>query len=419
MPQLKIKNFGPIIDGYKDSDDGFFEVKNLTVFIGEQGSGKSCVAKLYSTLSWLEKKIAQNSEENITKEIFEKQCLDFHKIRAFVKEETQIIYKGEFCTISYGYDDFSIKLRDERDEYTQPKILYVPAERNFCSSVTNPAKVNFLPANLVYFMSDYYDALSNQHEESVLLPLNGYAVEYNNETNDVYVSDKTKNYKIGIQSASSGLQSLIPMYISIRFFINQLSRPLEERFNEFSSEQTNKIRVFSKELLDSQKITEEKLNKVFADIEDSLKNIWKTSSEQKIKKLVDSRFLCIIEEPEQNLFPQSQYEVINALISLIFQEDSNKCFITTHSPYILETINNCLYANDVASKGIDVSKILPKAQHLSYGKVAAYKISDGNIYSIKEDDIKQINPGEIDKCSQIISDIYTKLSDAKYGELGE
>ena len=72
-------------------------------------------------------------------------------------------------------------------------------------------------------------------------------------------------------------------------------------------------------------------------------------------------------------------------------------------------------AHHISSKGIDVSKILTSNYHLSFDNVAAYKITDGKIISIKEDDIKQINPQEIDRCSEIISDVYTKLSDAEYG----
>ena len=33
-----------------------------------------------------------------------------------------------------------------------------------------------------------------------------------------------------------------------------------------------------------------------------------------------------------------------------------------------------------------------------------------------DDDIKQINPAAIDKCSQKITDIFTKLTDIDFGE---
>ena len=51
--ELFIRNFGPITDGSKEP----LKFKRCSVFIGDQGSGKSSVVKLYSTLTWLEKYI--------------------------------------------------------------------------------------------------------------------------------------------------------------------------------------------------------------------------------------------------------------------------------------------------------------------------------------------------------------------------
>jgi len=62
MSKIKIKNFGPIKEGYQDYD-GFMDIKKVTIFIGNQGSGKSTVAKVISTLLWIEK--ANNRENNI------------------------------------------------------------------------------------------------------------------------------------------------------------------------------------------------------------------------------------------------------------------------------------------------------------------------------------------------------------------
>ena len=44
MSKIKIYNFGPIKQGYQDND-GWIDVKKVTLFIGNQGSGKSTSAK--------------------------------------------------------------------------------------------------------------------------------------------------------------------------------------------------------------------------------------------------------------------------------------------------------------------------------------------------------------------------------------
>lgn len=49
----RVKNFGPIRGGLTEND-GWIEVTKVTVFIGNQGSGKSTIAKLISTFAWLE-----------------------------------------------------------------------------------------------------------------------------------------------------------------------------------------------------------------------------------------------------------------------------------------------------------------------------------------------------------------------------
>lgn len=60
MSKIKIKNFWPIINGYKNNDDSdFIDINKVTVFIDPQGSGKSTIAKLVSCFTWLEKSLVK------------------------------------------------------------------------------------------------------------------------------------------------------------------------------------------------------------------------------------------------------------------------------------------------------------------------------------------------------------------------
>ena len=54
MTKIRIKNCDPIISCF-DSGDDFIEFGKYTLFIGDQGTGKSTVAKLISIFSWIEK----------------------------------------------------------------------------------------------------------------------------------------------------------------------------------------------------------------------------------------------------------------------------------------------------------------------------------------------------------------------------
>ena len=95
MSKIKIKNVGPIKDGYK-SNNGFIEFSDLTVFIGNQGSGKSTIAKIFSTMSWIEKALVRGdftgsylSQYNR----FKKQ-LAYQNISNYLNDNSEIEYIG-------------------------------------------------------------------------------------------------------------------------------------------------------------------------------------------------------------------------------------------------------------------------------------------------------------------------------------
>ena len=86
MVKLRIKNFGPIKEIYKDE---YLIINKVSVFIGEQGSGKSTIAKLFSTLSWLEKdffRTPQNAS-NFGSEEFIQYCANQKLSDYFIDEK--------------------------------------------------------------------------------------------------------------------------------------------------------------------------------------------------------------------------------------------------------------------------------------------------------------------------------------------
>src|SRR5271154_2823843 len=88
MSKIRIKNFGPIQEGYNEND-GWIDIKKVTVFIGNQGSGKSTVAKLISTFTWMEKALTRGDYD---KKAFEsedvlKKYLAYHKIENYFRHQ--------------------------------------------------------------------------------------------------------------------------------------------------------------------------------------------------------------------------------------------------------------------------------------------------------------------------------------------
>ncbi len=393
MPKIKIKNFGPIKDGFIESKDGFFDISKLTLFIGDQGTGKSSIAKIISLFSWLEKQ--QHNQSNKINTIYSDELcekyLKFHRIDSFLQPETELSYKTDSSILNYVNGKLNIQSITE--EYVRPKVLYIPAERSFCSAITNPNRVSGMPSNVMDFLSDYYDSVKTQQGKKVLLPLNGYEFRFSENDNSAYISDKSAGYEIKIENASSGLQSVSPMYITIDHYLNQISLPVEKRENELNLFQLAKLKLLT-----------------------TNNNISVIELTKEQKKIINSRLVCIIEEPEQSLFPTSQYELIMNLLMGFSNENDNSLVITTHSPYILETINNIIYADAIKNKGKSVNHFIPSACHISYNNVRAYQIEDGKIHSIMNHEIQQIDSGAIDNCSNLINNIYTKLTDIDFGD---
>ena len=61
-------------------------------------------------------------------------------------------------------------------------------------------------------------------------------------------------------------------------------------------------------------------------------------------------FLNIVEEPEQNLFPASQWEMLKSLLQFNAQGPHNRLILTTHSPYIVSYLSLAVQAHQLHAK---------------------------------------------------------------------
>ena len=95
MAKLRVRNFGPIKDGFSEND-GFIEITPVTVICGNQATGKSTIAKLYSTFVWLEKALKSEkiTEDDITFDEFVNNYLSYHCIKSYISKNSEIDYIG-------------------------------------------------------------------------------------------------------------------------------------------------------------------------------------------------------------------------------------------------------------------------------------------------------------------------------------
>jgi len=113
----------------------------------------------------------------------------------------------------------------------------------------------------------------------------------------------------------------------------------------------------------------------------------------------------VLEEPELNLFPEAQSKLID-FISSKFSTRS-EIIITTHSPYILSSLNNHLFRHQVVAKN-EKKKI--KGLTVDPSQFGAYLIDKGKAKSIFKKDIGLISENEIDNVSEYILNEFEYLN---------
>lgn len=130
--------------------------------------------------------------------------------------------------------------------------------------------------------------------------------------------------------------------------------------------------------------------------------------------LNNKKTFFIIEEPESHLFPDAQ-KLMTEFISLA-KNGGNKVLLTTHSPYILGTINNMLYANRISKKvnKSKVVKIMNRLKWLQFEKLSAYYVESGVIRSCLDKEFESIDNEVIDGVSDVINSDYDRMLELWY-----
>lgn len=418
MPILRIKNFGPIGENEQDKD-GFFTVQiaPVTVFIGETASGKSTAAKLCSIFSWLEKKLKIDSSINLNIEAFKNLCSQ-QEIKDYFLPNTALIYEGDAFIFEY---DERVKIIASEDrtnisDYVLPKIQYVSAARNLLTIlyaiqnskiISGNGTVIDFSSNIPFMVKDlnteYIRALNGFGKGGFKLPIKNTKVFYK----DHYTFIEADKKRIAMSAASSGIQSMTPLLMVSKLLSDEVQKDLFEKLKNTSEDLKNKIRADLQKKHDG---LVEKFNlycmggkqilKHDADIE-TLETI--------IKKYVPSYFINIVEEPEQNLFPETQANVLYTLLEYKNISRDTKLIFSTHSPYILTALNNAIFAYEVFTKtGTTISQ-LPKSRMLPFENVAAYTFENGRVRSIIDKKTHLIDAAQIDNCSIKINDTFDTL----------
>lgn len=351
---IRIRHFGPI------AESGELDIKAVMVFCGQQGSGKSTIAKLISTCSWIEKALARKeiTSKDLTGKSFRERFCGYHYLSSFFKEDTYIHYQGERIELTYKYDSLFLEEKEE-NYYHMPQIMYVPAERNFMVAVEQAEKIRNLPPSLVTMQQVFKKALNAGDYK---IPIDGFSVHYDKLNKITWLHGK--DYRLRLHEAASGLQSVIPLVV-VSIYLSLMVEKGES--HEMSAEELDKLQREVNNILEDKNLTE------------ALRRIL---IERINKRYKNECFLNIVEEPEQNLFPLSQRDVLHKLLTVFNANALNGLIITTHSPYVIDELSLAVKAGTLLKKVTNnnikeaIGRVLPVTSCLTAEQLSVYEIKD-------------------------------------------
>lgn len=414
MEHLTIKNIGPI-----SSVD--ITLNSINVFIGPQSSGKSTLAKIISYCSWVEK----NSILESRNDDFKEKLMSFHNIDdAYFNSNSYLKYESNCCKIEAKGKEFKGKIeitlnKDGNKIFRNHKITYFPAERNFVAAIPSLGKYNEKNNNIISFLYEWYKAKQLYTQENSFtspIPTLGNISYYYEKDKDIDNITLNNGESIRLQNSSSGLQSIIPLLIVWNYSLNNVFEekrtrsPFEilhlEEKTKFLQEELilalNKIIKSQKEILKEYKnkndIFSKQIHESILQQQEEIANLLGLYSEYHYSHL-------IVEEPEQNLFPETQRDLIYYLLHTLNNGRSNKLVITTHSPYILYALNNCMMGYLVKERLKD-KQISSSKAWVDPNNVSVWEIHDGQLISIQEEKTKTLGKHYFNRNMNSIMDEY-------------
>ncbi len=431
--KIIIKNFGPIKDVEMEIDD-------FTIFIGPQTSGKSTIAKSVFFFLSLRDDMMVSLQKDFDNYILKNELESFRQV---IKSKFYEYWGGANMgsvsnfELKYFYSEkIWIQLIYERPS---EELFIVNFSKDFVSQIHTISHSLNMSSRIVRIFSTSKDLAQKALEKDKVL------TELNNSLNEIFGFDNDLLFipagRSIISTLSEQIQNINPKSLDslTKLFIERInaskgfkgSNDLES-YNlyghlDMENEMVLLLKNLSESILQGSYFYDE-----FEDGGDKIKIsntnyirlLFASSGQQETVWIIQMVLLLIlnkqkvfivIEEPEAHLFPKTQKDILN-LIVLLSNTSDNKIFITTHSPYILTSLNNNIYAYQVGQQHEEkVDKIIDKKLWMNPDKLQAYfvggKDNQGKIRSIIHPELQIIQTEEIDSASSINNEEYDLLFD--------
>jgi predicted ATP-dependent endonuclease of OLD family len=379
MAKLTVKNVGPIREAE-------LEVKKHTVFIGPQGSGKSTLAKLIAILST--RKTQKFSHDTYSD----------YNIHSYITLESKVAFKLDRFNSAINNRGLTYSVLNSAGK-TISQVSVLPENENIPEDW--PRESNEL--------SDFIEQYIPESEipDSIKELLSRFNVNSNKWNQSGAIQEEyIPSERTLLSVLSKSIWSLIKSDIDLPNVILSFASDFERARNKALSISIPFLNV-SYEYRDGNDLLLH--NSGLINLSES------ASGYQSIIPLLlviehqrqQSKRRFIIEEPELNLYPTAQKDLIYSLMSGLQPDVEYKdaeWVITTHSPYVLSSFNTLMLAYKVAQKSdelrTEVEKIIPSRCWINPDEFAAYYVDNGTVRSIISEKTGLISDNELDDVSE-------------------
>ncbi|BEV04619.1 AAA family ATPase [Chryseobacterium gambrini] len=378
--RLVIRNFGPI----KSVD---LNLGRMTILIGEQATGKSTIAKVLAVCRYFSY-IADRFEND---DSYFSIGLENWGISEYIKENSYIEYSSYhydlICKAKYGDFDPWLDREITKKPYFDLQLISKTEQfKELIHEYNNIRKRQFNLNIPIYF---YQERIGSILSNPFFIP------------------------------TERGLQSIFSLG---KNSIQNLSDSLFVQFAKL--DQISKSFIGEEVKIDPLNIYFKNVNgdgKIRKENEEEYYSLSKSASGYQslipivlVIKHYNNRKKSktfITEEPEINLFPKAQKKLVEFFVESM-NSFNHQFLLPTHSPYVLSSVNNLMYAYKVANEfnaKEEVKKIVDNKYWVNPNNVEAYLLSNGNSISLIDKEEGLINIDFLDNVSEIINETFDKL----------
>lgn len=450
MKKLEIKKF-LILNSIK------IEYTDLLVIIGPQAQGKSLISKLLYFFESMDKEIISNiilgaTKAQLNKNLVEK-FLRIFTLENLINTEIDIFFKNE----NYGCKIFKAmnnsKINIEFDDALNEKIKNLKLSFNKCKKLKEqfgfPVLYEALDEDmwsnlnidsLVENFSTFYlsngkkdlKALFKKDKDDLNIELIKTKFRQSLEFDRSFINISNAIYIPAGRSFFANLQKSIFNFLTnnlpIEYFLKEFGAKYERLKNGYnehsrsifkSNKRKSEFDAVCLNILGGNYVRQKDRDYIKSKNGDLVNLEYASSGQQEALPMlltiasILKNTTVIIEEPEAHLYPSAQAEVVK-LIGKVYNNTNmqSKYIVTTHSPYILMSINNSIQGYNAKINQNEVKSSSAKEwinSGIKASNISAYILNSGKIKSIIDEETGLINAFEIDQISSKLSEDFEEL----------